>query len=70
MVEVRSPMVAKVIEVLVTPGIEVAAEDELIVVESMKMQIPMTAPVAGTVAAVHVRVGDNVRENDLLVTLN
>jgi acetyl-CoA carboxylase biotin carboxyl carrier protein len=69
MTEVRAPMVGKVVEVLVQPGASVAADDDLLVIESMKMQIPITAPVGGTVAAVHVAVGATVRENDLLVTL-
>ncbi len=68
--EVRAPMVGKVVEVLVQPGASVAADDDLLVIESMKMQIPITAPVDGTVAAVHVTVGATVRENDLLVTLH
>jgi biotin carboxyl carrier protein len=69
MTEVRAPMVGKVVEVLVQPGASVAADDDLLVIESMKMQIPITAPVHGTVEAVHVTVGATVRENDLLVTL-
>jgi acetyl-CoA carboxylase biotin carboxyl carrier protein len=69
MTEVRAPMVGKVVEVLVQPGASVAADDDLLVIESMKMQIPITAPVGGTVEAVHVAVGATVRENDLLVTL-
>ncbi len=69
MTEVRAPMVGKVVEVLVQPGASVAADDDLLVIESMKMQIPITAPVGGTVAAVHVAVGATVRDNDLLVTL-
>lgn len=69
MTEVRAPMVGKVVEVLVQPGASVAADDDLLVIESMKMQIPITAPVPGTVEAVHVTVGATVRENDLLVTL-
>ena len=69
MTEVRAPMVGKVVEVLVQPGASVATDDDLLVIESMKMQIPITAPVSGTVEAVHVTVGATVRENDLLVTL-
>jgi len=62
-------MVGKIIEVLVQPGVRVAEEDDLLVIESMKMQIPITAPAAGTVEAVHVAEGATVRENDLLLTL-
>ena len=69
MTEVRAPMVGKVIEVLVTAGADVAEEDELIIMESMKMEIPVTAPAGGSVKEVHVAEGDTVQENDLLVTL-
>ena len=69
MTEVRAPMVGKVIEVLVTAGADVAEEDELIIMESMKMEIPVTAPAGGSVKEVHVAEGDTVQENELLVTL-
>ncbi len=68
-VEVRAPMVGKVIEVTVEPGSRVAAEDDLVIIESMKMEIPIGAPTAGAVQAVHVAAGDAVQEHDLLVTL-
>jgi acetyl-CoA carboxylase biotin carboxyl carrier protein len=67
--EVRSPMVGKIIEIVVEPGATVAADDDLLVIESMKMEIPVGAPQAGAVAAVHVAVGDTVGEGALLVTL-
>lgn len=69
MTEVRAPMVGKIIEVLVAPGAQVAAEDELLIIESMKMEIPVTAPAAGTVAQIHISAGDTVQENDLLLSL-
>lgn len=69
MTEVRAPMVGKVIEVLVQAGSSVAEEDELLILESMKMEIPVAAPSGGDVHEVHVAAGDTVQENDLLVTL-
>jgi acetyl-CoA carboxylase biotin carboxyl carrier protein len=69
MTEVRAPMVGKVVEVLVQAGAAVAEEDELLVIESMKMEIPVPAPSGGTVQEIHVSAGDTVQENDLLVTL-
>ncbi len=67
--EVRSPGVGKVIEILVAVGAQVAAGDEVIVIESMKMEIPVTAPRAGRVAQVAVAPGDQVQADDLLVTI-
>jgi acetyl-CoA carboxylase biotin carboxyl carrier protein len=69
MTEVRAPMVGKVIEILVQPGAAVSEEDELLILESMKMEIPVPAPASGTVQDIHVNAGDSVQENDLLVTL-
>lgn len=69
MTEVRAPMVGRVIEVLAQPGAAVTEEDDLLILESMKMEIPVSAPIAGTVAQVHVKAGDTVQENDLLLTL-
>jgi acetyl-CoA carboxylase biotin carboxyl carrier protein len=70
MTEVRAPMVGKVIEVLVQAGASVAEDDELVILESMKMEIPVAAPSGGAVHQVHVTAGDTVQENDLLVTLS
>lgn len=67
--ELRSPMVGTVVEILVEPGARVAAEDEVLVIESMKMQIPITAPQEGGVQAIAVQVGQVVQEGDLLLTL-
>ena len=69
MFEVRAPMVGKVIEVLVQPGAQVAEDDELLLLESMKMEIPVAAPRAGVVEELRVRVGDTVQEADVLLTL-
>jgi biotin carboxyl carrier protein len=63
-------MVGKIIEVVVKSGGRVNAEDDLVVIESMKMEIPVAAPVTGVVREVHVVAGDTVQENDLLVTLD
>lgn len=62
-------MTASVWKVEVTVGQTVAADDELIILESMKMEIPAVAPVGGTVTEVHVGPGDQVTEGQLLVTL-
>jgi acetyl-CoA carboxylase biotin carboxyl carrier protein len=67
--QVRSPGAGRVIEVLVAVGAPIAEGDELIVVESMKMEIPVVAERTGTVAQLHVAVGAVVSEGSVLVTL-
>jgi biotin carboxyl carrier protein len=68
--EVRSPGVGKVIEILVTAGAQVAAGDEMLVIESMKVEIPVTAPQAGRVDRIVVAPGDQVQAEDLLLTIS
>ncbi len=68
-VEVRSPTTGIVIEVKTSPGASVATDDDLMIIESMKMHIPVSAPSNGVVQAVHVGEGDQVAEDDLVVTL-
>jgi biotin carboxyl carrier protein len=69
MTEVRAPMVGKVIEVLVQLGATVAEEDELLILESMKMEIPVPSPAAGSIRVIHVIAGASVQEDDLLITI-
>ena len=59
----------EVIEILVSQGETVAADASLIVLESDKASMEIPSPTRGTVAQVHVSVGDNVDEGDLLLEL-
>ena len=68
--EIRSPGVGTVLEVLVVEGAEVAAGDEVVVIESMKMEIPVVTTSAGTVRVIHVAVGAQVAEQELLLSLS
>jgi len=67
--EVKSPMTGTIFELLVASGDSVDEGDELVILESMKMEIPVEAPVAGSVAQVHIAQGDQVQEGDPLVTI-
>ena len=69
MTEVRAEMTASVWKINVEVGQEVAADDELLILESMKMEIPVVAPSAGTVSVIHVAAEDQVAEGALLVTI-
>lgn len=70
MTEVRAEMTASVWKVNVEVGQVVNAGDELVILESMKMEIPVEAPSTGTVSAVHVSPEDQVAEGAVLVTLD
>ena len=69
MTEVRAEITANVWQVPAEVGATVAAGDELVILESMKMEIPVEAPIAGTISAVHVAPNDQVTEGDLLVEI-
>lgn len=64
-----SPMPASVVAVNVKPGDDVARGQILIVLEAMKMELPVRAPGDGTVAAVHCQEGDLVQPNVSLIDL-
>jgi acetyl-CoA carboxylase biotin carboxyl carrier protein len=68
--QVRAEMVANVLKVLVTPGDAVAAGDAVVILESMKMEIPVLAEFGGTVTLLGVAEGDVVQEGDVIVDLN
>ena len=64
-----APMPATVLKVLVTPGSTVKKGDSLIILEAMKMELPLRAPADATVAAVHCREGELVQPATVLVEL-
>jgi biotin carboxyl carrier protein len=67
---ITAEMVANVLTVSVAAGDAVAAGDIVVLLESMKMEIPVLAETAGVVSAVKVAPGDVVQEGDVLVELN
>ena len=69
MVEISAPMGGKVIEVKVKVGDKVKEDDEVIILEAMKMELPVVATSDGTVKAVNCRKGDAVEADAVLVVL-
>lgn len=67
--QIRAPMAGKVISVLVSPGDTVEEDDEIMVLEAMKMETSVYASAGGTIAEIKVKPGDNVDEDDILMTL-
>jgi acetyl-CoA carboxylase biotin carboxyl carrier protein len=67
--EVRAEMVANVWKVVVAAGDTVADGDTLVILESMKMEIPVLAESAGTVQELRVSEGDVVQEGDVLAVI-
>jgi acetyl-CoA carboxylase biotin carboxyl carrier protein len=67
--EVRAHITGTVWKILVKPGDQVTAEQTLVILESMKMEMPIEAPEAGRVESVTVTEGASVDEGDLLLSL-
>jgi acetyl-CoA carboxylase biotin carboxyl carrier protein len=69
MTEVRTEMTANVWQVHVEVGQSVAEGETLVILESMKMEIPVESPCAATVTEVRVKPDDVVQDGDVLVVL-
>ena len=67
--DVRAEIVASVLEVVVHEGDQIGEGDTLVLLESMKMEIPVISEHEGTVKAVKVGPGDVVQEGDVMVVL-
>ncbi|GIF36485.1 biotin-dependent enzyme [Actinoplanes xinjiangensis] len=68
--EIRAEMVANVWKVVTAPGATVAEGDTLVILESMKMEIPVIAESDGTVSQLAVNEGDVVQEGDLIAVIS
>lgn len=69
-VNVMADMVASVVRAVAQVGDRVAEGDPLVLVESMKMEIPVLAPTAGRLVALHAAPGEIVEEGDLLAVIH
>jgi acetyl-CoA carboxylase biotin carboxyl carrier protein len=67
--EIRAEMVANVWKVLVSEGDHVDDGDTLVILESMKMEIPILAESPGVVTKLHVAEGDVVQEDELIAEI-
>jgi biotin carboxyl carrier protein len=68
--EVRAEITANVWQVPAEVGQTVDVGDTLVILESMKMEIPVEAPVAGTVTEVRVKPEDQVQEGDVVAVID
>lgn len=67
--KVESPVTGVVWKITAAPGAQLGADDPIILVESMKMEIPITMPRAGRLLALHVREGDSVAEGQAVADI-
>ena len=69
-IEVKAGAAGKVFKLEASVGQKVAKGDAVVIIEAMKMEIPVVAPEDGTVASINVAVGDAVDAGAVLATLD
>ncbi|MFQ5698280.1 MAG: acetyl-CoA carboxylase biotin carboxyl carrier protein subunit [Myxococcota bacterium] len=67
--EVCAHITGTVFRIQVAVGANVASGDELVILESMKMEMPVEAPEAGRVSEIRVEAGESVEEDQVLLLL-
>ncbi len=67
--EVRAPLRGTIVDVLVETGAKVDVDDELLVIEAMKMQNIVYSRAAGTVKEIRVQKGDKIDDEALLLVI-
>ncbi len=70
MIEVKAELVGNVWKIIAKPGDTVTEDQTLLILESMKMEIDVVAPRAGTVRAIRVKETDIVKEGQVLVVMD
>lgn len=70
MPELLAPIAGNVWKVLIAVGDKVEMDDELIILEALKMETPIYCDDAGTVSEIRVKEGDSVNEGDVLVVID
>jgi len=68
--EIISPMAGKVLEVKVNVGDKVEDGDEVVVLEAMKMELPIISEESGIVKEIKCKKGDTVESGDVLIILD
>jgi biotin carboxyl carrier protein len=68
--EIIAPLDGKVVQLHIRAGDKVEEDEEILVIEAMKMETPIFTPCDGTVREVRVKEGDEVAENDVLAVID
>lgn len=69
MTEIQSPLMGTVFKILISDGDEVVSGQEIMIIESMKMEHPVTSSVNGTITDVYVCAGDTVTAGQVLIKI-
>ncbi|MAJ87233.1 MAG: biotin/lipoyl-binding protein [Cellvibrionales bacterium TMED148] len=66
---IKSEIAGQIWKTVVRVGQELAIDDTIVIIESMKMEIPVASPIAGIVTELHVKEGELVMEDQEIATL-
>jgi len=69
-VQIKAELAGSLWKIVVREGQEVRADETLMILESMKMEIPVNAPTAGRVTKIHAKEGQSVQEGQLLIEVD
>ncbi len=69
-VEIEAQITGNVWKIEKAVGDQVEEEDVILIIESMKMEIPVEAPCGGTISEIRTAEGDSIEEGDVLVVLD
>jgi len=67
--EILAPLAGKIISIEIEAGASVEEDDEVVVIEAMKMETPIYAPCDGTIKEIKVKQGDSVEEDDIIAII-
>ncbi len=68
--QIKAELAGNLWKIVVREGQQVGADETLMILESMKMEIPVNAPVAGRVTKIHAKEGQTVQEGQLLADVD
>lgn len=67
--EIKAPMTGKIASIVVNVGDDVNVDDEVVIMDAMKMEIPVYSTVAGKVTEINVKEGDSVKTEQVLMSI-
>ncbi len=70
MANLESPLAGKILAINMEVGQTITEDDELVIIESMKMENPIFSETAGTVKEIMIKIGDRVQEGDVLALID
>ena len=68
--EIKAPMTGKIASIVVHVGDQVNVDDEVVIMDAMKMEIPVYTPAKGTVKEIKVKEGDSVKTDQVLMIIS